>query len=190
MTSFETIDQEDTASKISVLLPENVEQIFSYLKFHILYNCSKVCQSWNKIAHDIAWKGKKNEDKHCGSKCACFVLPIDLERMEEIKRNGLGLSSANMSEIESAARLVTAGFIEELNFMFLVGVDIGDIPVNIMNNFAKVVKKSIVLKEVKGFHIKMFEDVKFRGLLLERMSIDASNLTETGFIEELNYNTC
>jgi len=153
MTSFETIDQEDTASKISVFLPENVEQIFSHLKFHILYNCSKVCQSWIKIAHDIAWKGKKNEDKHCGSKCACFVLPIDLERMEEIKRNGL--CSANMSEIESAARLVTAGFIEELNFMFLVGVDIGDIPVNIMNNLAKVVKNRIALEEVKGCHIKI-----------------------------------
>ena len=128
MASNDTSDQEESASMISVLLPENVEKIFSYLEFHNLYNCSKVCQRWNKIAHDIAWKGKKNEDKHCGSKCACFVLPIDLERMEKIKRNVL--SSANISEIESAARLVTAGFIEELNFMFLVGVDIGDIPVN------------------------------------------------------------
>ena len=165
---------------ISVLLPENVEKIFSYLEFHNLYNCSKVCQRWNKIAHDIAWKGKKNEDKHCGSKCACFVLPIDLERMEKITRNGLPSTiNTNMSEIESAARLVTAGFIEELKYMSLVKVDIGDMPVNIMNNLAKVVKERIFLEEVEGCHIKMLEDVKCKELVLERMSIDASNLTDT-----------
>ena len=87
MASNDTSDQEESASMISVLLPENVEKIFSYLEFHNLYNCSKVCQRWNKIAHDVAWKGKKNEDKHCGSKCACFVLPIDFERMEKVKWN-------------------------------------------------------------------------------------------------------
>jgi len=177
MASNDTSDQEDSASMISVLLPENVEKIFSYLEFHHLYNCSKVCQSWNKIAHDVAWRGKKNEDKKCGSKCACFVLPIDLERMEKTKR--YGLSSANMSEIESAARLVTAGLIEEFNSMKVFKVDIGDIPVNIMNNLAKVIKIEIYLKEVKGCHFKMFEDVKCDRLLLDRMSIDASNLTET-----------
>ena len=180
MASNDTSDQEESASMISVLLPENVEKIFSYLEFHNLYNCSKACQRWNKIAHDVAWRGKKNEDKKCGSKCACFVLPIDLERMEKITRNGQPYTiNTNMSEIESAARLVTAGLIEELNYMTLVKVDLRDMPVNIMNNFAKVVKKSIVLKEVKGFHIKMFEDVKCDRLVLERMSIDASNLTDT-----------
>jgi len=167
---------------ISVLPPENIEKIFSYLEFLNLYNCSNVCQRWNKIAHDVAWRGKKNEDKQCGSKCACFVLPMYFERMEKIlidwsfKDNRI---IKNLSEIESAARLVTAGFIKELNFMTVVKVDIGGIPVNIMNNLAKVIKIHIDLKEVKGFQIKMFEDVKCVNLLLERMSIDASNLTGT-----------
>jgi len=182
MASNDTSDQEESASMISILLPENVEKIFSYLKFHHLYNCSKVSQSWNKIAHDVAWRGKKNEDKHCGSKCACFVLPIDFQRMEKIKQDWSYKNKRiinNISEIESAARLVTAGLIEELNYMKFAEVDIGDIPVNIMNNLAKVIKIEIYLKEVKGCHIKMFEDVKCDWLLLKRMSIDASNLTET-----------
>ena len=85
----------------------------------------------------------------------------------------------NLSEVESAARLVTAGLIEEFNSMNFAEVDIGDIPVNIMNNLAKVIKNEIDLEEVKGCHIKMFEDVKCDRLLLDRMSIDASNLTET-----------
>ena len=118
MASNDTSDQEESASMISVLLPENVEKIFSYLDFHNLYNCSKVCQRWNKIAHDIAWKGKKNEDKHCGSKCACFVLPIDLERMEEIKRNGLGLSSANMSKLSQQRALLLLVLLKSLILCF------------------------------------------------------------------------
>ena len=171
---------------ISVLAPETVEKIFSYLEFHNLYNCSKVCQRWNKIAHDVAWKGKKNEDKHCGSKCACFVLPLDLERMEKKKRNELRYTIiTNMTEVESVSRLVTAGFIEEIYGMNLLKVDIGGVPVNIMNNLAKIVKESILLEEVKGCHIKMFEDVKCGRLHLERMSIDVSNLTETICIREL-----
>jgi len=181
MASNDTSDQEESASMISILLPENVEKIFSYLKFHHLYNCSKVSQSWNKIAHDVAWRGKKNEDKHCGSKCACFVLPIDLERMEKIKQDWTYKNNiiTNLSEVESAARLVTAGLIEEFNSMNFAKVDIGDIPVNIMNNLAKVIKNEIDLEEVKGCHIKMFEDVKCDRVLLNKISIDASNLTET-----------
>jgi len=180
MASNDTSDQEESASMISVLLPENVEKIFSYLEFHNLYNCSKVSQSWNKIAHDVAWRGKKNEDKKCGSKCACFVLPIDLERMEKIKQDWTYKNNiiTNLSEIESAARLVTAGFIEKLNCMTVVQVDIGDIPVNIMNNLAKVIKKHIDLEEVKGCHIKMFEDVKCQ-VLLDSMPIEVSNLTRS-----------
>jgi len=100
--------------------------------------------------------------------------------MEKITRNGQPYTiNTNMSEIESAARLVTAGLIEELNYMTLVKVDLGVVPVNIMNNLAKVVKERIFLEEVEGCHIKMLEDVKCKELVLERMSIDASNLTDT-----------
>jgi len=161
----------------ALLLPEIAEQIFSYLDFNNLYNCSQVCQLWNGIAHDISWKwknGKKDNekdggaDKHCGPKCKCFVLPIDMERMEKIKRKWKdNYNNPNVSEIESAARLATAGFIEEFNYMRVRDKDIG------------VIMKRIYLSRVKGCHVKMFDGVKCERVVLDTMSVDTSNLTQT-----------
>jgi len=169
----------------ALLLPEIAEKIFSYLDFNNLYNCSQVCQRWNGVAHKISWKWKKDNengggvDKHCGPKCKCFVLPTDMERMEKIKRkwNDNRNFYKNVSEIESSARLATAGFIEELDYMFFVDVDIGGIPVNMMNNLAKVIMKRIFLSGVKGCNMKMFEGCEV--VSLDCMSVDSSNLTQT-----------
>jgi len=173
-------------------LPEIAGKIFSYLDFNNLYNCSQVCQRWNRIAHDISWKWKKGKkdyekgggvDKHCGPKCKCFILPIDMERIDEIKRNWNDNHYCNfykdVSKIESAARLATAGFIEKLTYMGVTEVDIGGIPVNMMNNLAKVIMKLIYLSGVKGCQLKMFEDVKCERVTLSSMSVDTSNLTQT-----------
>merc|ERR1712131_484287 len=111
------------------------------------------------------------------------VKGFHIKMFEDVKCRGLLLERMSID----ASNLTETGFIEKLHYMTLVKVDLGGVPVNTMNNLAKVVKESIVLEEVEGFHIKMFEDVKCDRLVLERMSIDASNLTETGFIEELNY---
>merc|ERR1712098_9455 len=57
--------------------------------------------------------------------------------------------------------------------------DIGGKPVNMMNNLAKVIMKTIYLRRVKGCQLKMFEGVECERVFLHTVSVDSSNPTQT-----------
>ena len=143
--SFTGADSQNVDDEVSAsflhLLPEIKRMILKKLNLSSRYNLIAV------------WKDMEDE----------FWKPIDVRRR--------WLCIRTVEDLELAGILASAEYVDTVNSLFLVSVNVFDIPINIVNNLVKIVKESIYLQNVTGWRTSMLSDVKCRNLTLNDLEL-------------------
>ena len=144
-SSFTGVDSQNVDEEVSTsflnLLPEIKNMILKKLNLSSRYNLS------------VVWKDMENE----------FWKPIDVKKR--------WLCVTTVEDLELAGVLASAGYVDTVKSLLLVRVDIFDIPSNIINNLVKVVKESIILRNVTGWRTSMLSDVKCKYLTISDLEL-------------------
>ena len=137
------------------MLPKEIKvHIFNMLSISNRYNASLV---WKEMTYET-WRS--------------------IPTVEELKRKitneeGKMYVIQSLDDLETAGILASAGNLESLNKLDIQFIDVTNVPINIFNSLAKVVKYLLYLKGVTGLNLSMLKNLNFDKLWINNMPVPA-----------------
>jgi len=122
----------------------------------------KMLSIGNRYNASLVWQEMVHDTQRSIPPVAEFVKP-------SLENNGLILIVE--SYVETAGVLASSGHLDLLDQLYIRNVDVSNIPVNIVNNLTKIVRGSLIFREVIGFCFSMLENIQCSELRLIRMEI-------------------
>ena len=119
----------------------------------------------SKYNLSLIWKDMADE----------FWRNVDVEKKLSEINNFDRHTIYNLEDLEYAGVLASAGYITQVDYLSLFKVDVSSIPVNIIINLAKIVKKRIYLVFVKGWRKSMLNDAYCERLIILHMMLDSDS---------------
>ena len=79
----------------------------------------------------------------------------------------------SLDNLQTAGILASAGNLESLNKLDIKFIDVTNVPINIFNSLAKVVKYLLYLKGVTGLNLSMLKNLNFDKMWINNMPVPA-----------------
>jgi len=79
----------------------------------------------------------------------------------------------SLDNLQTAGILASAGNLESLNTLDIQFNDVTNVPINIFNSVAKVVKYFLYLNEVTGLNLSMLKNLHCKNLKINNMPVPA-----------------